>query len=175
MSDGRAPGPAGLRDLDALVAACEQALEISYLSEITRGMVRRARAGLRALELAPLCECGHYELSHQRRGICRVLLCDCRTYRAAAPAAEEPPRCEFDNRVMERTDTGWICRWTAEHPADRAHVIAVPAAECPHCREGVPRFNASEGQGFDTWAHKYGGEPGTIMPCLAAPAAEEQA
>ena len=53
-------------------------------------------------------------------------------------------------------------------PNPLAAAAAGNRRECPHCRDGVPRFNASPDHEFETWAHRYGGDPGTIMPCLAA-------
>lgn len=39
-------------------------------------------------------------------------------------------------------------------------------SHCPHCRDGVPRFNAAAGTDLPPlWAHQYGGRPGTQMPC----------
>ncbi len=49
--------------------------------------------------------------------------------------AWEPPECEFDGRTMEPTENGgWACRWTAEHPADRANIIE------PHEHKGSERW-----------------------------------
>lgn len=38
--------------------------------------------------------------------------------------------------------------------------------ECPHCRAGIPRFDAGKDYSFILYAHQYPGTPGTIMPCL---------